>query len=218
MNCLEFWDHMPRRGREISEDQTSHLEQCSACAAQWAPHRALEAGLEAMGEEWRKLEAPPRVEVGLTAAFRAQTNFQSRRSPRLPWWPPVLAWASAAAAMIALGVFLIHGWQPSATAPDEVAAPHRTVQAAPEMASAYGEAVDESLGLGEGFIRLPNATRLEPDEHVDVVRVEVPGSAMIALGISMSEDRATETVLADVALGSDGMARAVRFVNEGGSL
>ena len=40
---------------------------------------------------------------------------------------------------------------------------------------------------------------------------------MIAMGIPVSEDRAAETLLADVALGPDGMARAVRLVNDGGT-
>jgi len=45
----------------------------------------------------------------------------------------------------------------------------------------------------------------------------VPGSAMIAMGISMSEDRDAENVVADVALGADGTARAVRLVADGGT-
>ena len=71
--------------------------------------------------------------------------------------------------------------------------------------------------LGEGFIHLPNAPRIDPNEDFNVVRVEVPGSAMIAMGIAMSEDRAAENVVADVALASDGTARAVRLVSDDGT-
>jgi hypothetical protein len=66
-------------------------------------------------------------------------------------------------------------------------------------------------------VRLPNAPRIEPNEDYNVVRVEVPGSAMIAMGVSMSEDRAADNVVADVALASDGTARAVRVVSDGGT-
>jgi hypothetical protein len=76
---------------------------------------------------------------------------------------------------------------------------------------------DDSSVLGDGFVRLPNAPRIEPNEDFNVVRVEVPGSAMIAMGVPVSEDRAAETVLADVALGSDGTARAVRLIADGGT-
>jgi hypothetical protein len=37
---------------------------------------------------------------------------------------------------------------------------------------------------------------------------------MIAMGYAVTADRADERVQADVVLGSDGLARAVRFVNE----
>jgi hypothetical protein len=102
--------------------------------------------------------------------------------------------------------------------PGTVAAPHHTAQSSLQLAAAADADQDEdSADLGDGFIRLPNAARIEPNEDVNVVRVEVPGSAMIAMGLPVSEDRASETLLADVALGPDGMARAVRLVNDGGT-
>jgi hypothetical protein len=79
------------------------------------------------------------------------------------------------------------------------------------------EADDASSVLGEGFVRLPNTPRIEPDERVDLVRAEVPASDIIALGLAVNEDRPSEPVLADIAFGSDGMARAVRVVNQGGT-
>jgi hypothetical protein len=79
------------------------------------------------------------------------------------------------------------------------------------------DADDDSSVLGEGFVRLPNAPRIEPDEQVDLVRAEVPGSDIIALGLAVSEDRASEPVLAEFAFGSDGMPRAVRVVTPGGT-
>ena len=48
---------------------------------------------------------------------------------------------------------------------------------------------------------------------MNVVRVEVPRSAMEAVGIAVSPERAAERVQADVMMGSDGLARAVRFVD-----
>ena len=51
------------------------------------------------------------------------------------------------------------------------------------------------------------------EDDVNLVRVEVPRSAMIALGLDVSADRAEELVEADVMLGSNGIARAVRFLD-----
>jgi hypothetical protein len=60
------------------------------------------------------------------------------------------------------------------------------------MATLIVDPDDDAAVLGEGFVRLPNAPRIEPNEDYNVVRVEVPGSAMIEAGISLSEDRAAE--------------------------
>jgi len=222
MNCQEFWNALPRQGRNVTPEQASHVAECKACAAEWECHRSLGAGLRSLAEELRRVEAPPRVEAGVTAAFRSQAPFQVRRSG-LSWWTPVFAWASTAAAMTALAFSLLRTVPSTTVKPGTVAAPHRTAQpvvqwaAAETPVAADADQDEDSAGLGDGFIRLPNATRIEPNEDVNVVRVEVTGSAMIAMGLPVSEDRASETLLADVALGPDGMARAVRFVNDSGT-
>ena len=97
-----------------------------------------------------------------------------------------------------------------------MAAPHRSAQPRVQTAAA-ADPDDDTSALGEGFVRLPNAPRIEPNEDYNVVRVEVPGSAMIEAGVSLGEDRAAETVLADVALAADGTPRAVRLVPGGGT-
>jgi hypothetical protein len=220
MNCQEFWDQLPQRGNDITQEQTAHLAECSTCNTQWAPHQALAAALHSAGEEWRKMEAPSRVETGLTAAFRAQQSSAARRSISLSWWKPVFAWASAAAATIAVAGLLIHGNQPMPATPGRVAAPHRVTLPSVQVASATvsdTDSDDESAVLGEGFVRLPNAPRIEPNEDFNVVRVELPSSAVIDAGISLSDDQTAGTVMADVALASDGTPRAVRLVSDGGS-
>ena len=49
---------------------------------------------------------------------------------------------------------------------------------------------------------------------MNLVRVELPRSSMISLGFAVSEEREAETVEADVMLGADGVARAVRFLED----
>ncbi|HEX3746016.1 MAG TPA: hypothetical protein VHW09_18875 [Bryobacteraceae bacterium] len=218
MNCHEFWDRFPRRGHDISREQQAHLAECATCAAQWAPHRALAAGLDSLREEWRGVEAPPRVEAGLLAAFRAQSGYQARRSPGPSKWKPALAWAMAAAATIVFALVLIDGHPPAPARPGTVATPRFTVQPPVEVAAGQeADPDDESAVLGEGFVRLPNAPGIGPNDDYNVVRMELPGSAMIDAGISLSDDRAAGTVLADVALGADGMPRAVRLVTDSGT-
>ena len=69
----------------------------------------------------------------------------------------------------------------------------------------------------EGFLPLPGAANLESADALDLVRMELPRSAMMQVGIEVSPERADETVQADVMVGSDGLARAVRFVELTGS-
>jgi hypothetical protein len=45
-----------------------------------------------------------------------------------------------------------------------------------------------------------------------VVRVELPRSAMASFGLPVNFERAGGRVKADVLLGDDGIARAIRFV------
>jgi hypothetical protein len=49
-------------------------------------------------------------------------------------------------------------------------------------------------------------------ERGQVVRVELPRSALISFGLPMNEERSREPIKADVLLGEDGLARAVRFI------
>jgi hypothetical protein len=45
-----------------------------------------------------------------------------------------------------------------------------------------------------------------------VVRVELPRTALVSMGLPMNPERAGELVKADVLMGDDGVARAIRFV------
>jgi hypothetical protein len=63
-----------------------------------------------------------------------------------------------------------------------------------------------------GFLPVIGGDFMEPLDRGRVVRVQLPRSALRAFGLPMNEDRAEEWVKADVLLGEDGLARAVRFV------
>ena len=195
MNCREFWSAIP----ELSEGADSgHLAECPACAARVRRHRELEDGFRAVAAGFRRVEAPPRVETRLRAAFRRQAGGEYGAPKRR--WIPAVTWAAAFAAMFALAVFLVRPRQPEAARPP--------VQRSIELAMLQPQADSD------GFIPLPNASAVAADEdEVNLVRVEMPRSAMIALGLNVSADRAEELVQADVMLGSNGLARAVRFLD-----
>ena len=199
MNCQEFWKAIPELG---DCEGSRHLAECSACAARMSRHRELEAGFRAVAASFRRVEAPSRVEARLRSAFRRQSGMESGAPKRR--WIPVVTWAAAFAAMFALAAFLVRGRQPEAARPPV----HRMVEVA----------MLEPRADSDGFIPLPNSPGITSgdaadEDDVSLVRVAVPRSAMIALGLEVSADRAQELVEADVMLGSNGLARAVRFLN-----
>jgi hypothetical protein len=62
------------------------------------------------------------------------------------------------------------------------------------------------------FIPLMNRETLAEMDGGQVMRVELPRSALVSFGLPMDMERATERIKADVLVGNDGMARAIRFV------
>jgi hypothetical protein len=62
------------------------------------------------------------------------------------------------------------------------------------------------------FIPVGYASTANLQDGVQLVRVELPRSALVAFGLPMNVNRYNEKVKADVFFGSDGMARAIRFV------
>lgn len=197
MNCEEFWEKGP--------EDPDHLRECAACAARYQQEQHLAAGLKALGGQLRRVEAPARIERRLVRQFRIEAGVAP--APRRGLWIPVLTWGTAVAATVTLALLLVHGRQPQ-----------ETRHARPEnvQLAAVGSATPIELPTGitaeDGFIPLPNVEQIGPNEQVDVVRMEVPRSAVVALGIPVSDELASEKVEADVALGADGVARAVRLM------
>jgi hypothetical protein len=62
------------------------------------------------------------------------------------------------------------------------------------------------------FISLTQGYTLPMPEGGQVLRVEMPRSALASFGLSVNEERLNERVKADVVVGNDGIPRAIRFV------
>jgi hypothetical protein len=74
------------------------------------------------------------------------------------------------------------------------------------VAANYGsEIATEFLPLGYG-----NALGLQ--DGGQIVRVEVPRTTLVRFGLPVNTDRVGQRVKADLLLGVDGSARAIRFV------
>ncbi len=63
------------------------------------------------------------------------------------------------------------------------------------------------------FIAIPYTLPLEPYERADVMRMDVPVAALIAAGLPMHMADPAALARADVLVGQDGRARAVRLIS-----
>lgn len=215
MNCQEFWNAFPDLVDATALANHDHLADCPACAARLRSQRALKEGLKAVAGQMSRVGAPPRVEASLRAAFRAHAGADKEilRSPGARLRPfPAFAWAAAAALFVVAG--FLSGWRQPESLSSAVS--HRVevaVAGMPLEFAAPAETESGTLVAENGFIPLPNAAQIGPAEEAHLVRVEVSRSAMIALGYDVKPGQASESVQADVMLGNDGMARAVRFLD-----
>lgn len=62
------------------------------------------------------------------------------------------------------------------------------------------------------FYPINQASELIPLEGGQILRVRMPRTNLAPLGIPFNQDRADETVMADVLVSNDGLARAIRLV------
>jgi len=73
-------------------------------------------------------------------------------------------------------------------------------------------ASDTESEVATRFMPLDYAGPINLQDGGQLVRVELPRSAMLNLGLPVNMDRYSERVKADVFVGADGLARAIRFV------
>jgi hypothetical protein len=170
-------------------------------------------------------EAPDPLEGTLKEAFRRHRR--ARQVQRALWGAIAAATAAACLFAIARVSFvrtpLVRAPVSSArvrpmTVPAAPAAPAQTVRArakapvrvAPVHKPTRRPPADQLATLD--FVPLPYGDDALVDESATIVRVEMPRSALRLAGFNVAQERANERIQADVVLGADGLAHAVRFV------
>jgi hypothetical protein len=206
MNCNQFRKRLSDSGTlQVGAAVVAHMDSCAGCAAIFQQQRGLEAGLKQMAAGQAGWSAPPRVQAALIEQFRSQTSLRpavaapARLSFSMRFRLPGLAVAGGLA--VALALLLISR------------APHSSHMVASTAASQALEADDDSA-LDNGFMLLPyaNSGEIANAAEGDVVRVEMPRSALVTLGVPVSDDGNSGTVEAELLLGEGGVPQAVRVL------
>jgi len=213
------------RGRDVGRGTIaaveSHVENCEVCAARLARERRVSEGLRALAAATASAAPSAALESRLMAACAARRRWKSPLAH-----PTRIAFVAAAAAMVLAVVW----WRWAATVPalpPPVSVSRSVTAPVPPQPTEVKPSVDGSAGgpprgtraptrravMNDApFIALPAAAGLPDFESGVIVRMELPQAALPAYGLEI----VTGTKLpveADLLIGQDGQARAIRLVN-----
>jgi len=191
----------------------------------------LTSSLRLLAEEMESLNAPPEIEQKLRETFRA------RKVVRPVWRRSRSYWIAAVAAMILMVISVIAlrsrtdppkpitaerveqpqiKQQPIITPkidepePQQIAQkPRRPAKRQPANSEVANHVNRE---IATDFMPLGYLNPATLQDGGQIIRVEVPRSALVNFGLPVNMNRYHEKVKADVLLGVDGMAHAIRFV------
>jgi len=213
-----------------------HTKICEPCRTRLAEERSLLAGVRAVIDELAGEEAPAHVEEALLEAFRTQST--ATGSPDLVSMPgrrghwSGIRWASFAAIILVLLSVMAIFWRSvisdKSRQRDQVQLPEPSDQPGPQVTPpklagpqdvpkkrmyrrGSGDNPAESEVVTQFFI-LKEGEDLTTLENLSLVRIELPGSAINEAGTAIILEPTNARVKADVVLGQDGLARAIRFV------
>jgi len=151
--------------------------------------RDLIAALHRLADETVVPPLNPSREAALLAAFDAARREPARVRVHARYWWISAALATAAGLLVAIAVGLV-----------------------PQRPTTPSVLPSHLVAVGE-FVPWPGARDLPPLESGELVRVDLPVSMLPALGMLPPATRQT-VVKADVIVGQDGLARAVRLVSD----
>jgi len=230
MNCADYKNALIETARALQAppaDLKSHLDTCAKCRADFASQRRLTEALRIVRADAATALPPPAAELLLLAEFN-----RVRRKPA----PPVRYRIAAGA----LAASLLAGWAgwtllerspapatkqspvviaaranspaPPATTAPEVPKTVRPKRHKPALPPSPAPA--ETLAENDApFVSIPFTAPLAPYERADVVRVELPVSALIAAGLPVRVPDPAARARADLLVSEDGRARAVRLIS-----
>jgi hypothetical protein len=88
----------------------------------------------------------------------------------------------------------------------------KTTQLRPVKSRASTRTRKNPASAADRFVALPTFDPAIPIDHLDMVRVDLPGRALRLVGFPVSEEVADRRVVADVLLAQDGTPYALRLV------
>ncbi len=201
--------------------------------SQRSDEEILTSGLQLLAEEMASHDAPPEIEQKLREAFRARAVVVpmpvTRKYTRY--------WAAAIAAMILIAISVIalrsrtgppKPMNAQQTAPAQIQKEEpRPVLETPKVEEVVAQkprrrtvrrpannaiANHVNREIATDFMPLGYLNPATLEDGGQIIRVELPRSSLVNFGLPVNMNRYHEKVKADVLLGADGLAHAIRFV------
>jgi hypothetical protein len=239
-DLVDFARGAPGSG-EAEASVRRHLESCEACAARFERERRLTAGLRTLSAA-AIVPANDVAERRLMMAFAAAREAApspDRRATFVRW----SVWAAAAGIFFFIGAWAAVEWRARTASSQVTAAPAQaSIPAATEqpkpvervespvpaprplvtdpprrqaprvVRTALQNGLLEETDRLAGFIPLPAAGGLPGFDSGMIVRVTLPAASLPAFGLAIAPE-STQTVNADLLVGQDGQARAIKLVS-----
>jgi hypothetical protein len=236
MNCQTFSELASDIARDQMMDAVAraqalaHANDCVSCAVQMRNQQRLTSDLRELSAATKDENSSPVVWERLSAAFDSRTISHIKTKRRRMY----AAGAIAAMLIVAFVVVQLIRHRQSINVEATIAAtfasvlPVQTndkekdvilaVNHKPQVVRhrlypaprALTPTSNQPKEIATDFIPLTYDGEVGSDAQM--VRVELPRSAMANFGLPVNMDRADQRVKADVLLGADGLARAIRFV------
>lgn len=237
MNCQTFAELASDIARDQMMDAAdrsqalTHARDCASCAAWLNAQQRLTADLRELVSATKDENPSNAVWENLSAAFdtRAVAHITTNRRRRI-----YAAGAIAATLILAFAAVQLARHRQPAEVQGSIAATFAAPlgqTTSPRQEKNIGVVVNKKVNsrrhsaprqtltpqvnqpneIATDFISLTYGDT-EVGSDAQVVRVELPRSAMASFGLPVNMDRADQRVKADVLLGADGLARAIRFV------
>jgi len=193
------------RGRASPDNGlAAHLAACETCRTRWEAERELTAHLRVM----RLASVPASLEWSKAVLMR-EFDAGRRRERQVRWM-----WAMSTAAILVLSVVAVRDvWMKPATVRDLSGGTSVVRAYAPREYPQEDFLPAEEAGE-KGFIRVPFALPPAPGETFGIVRRQLDQAELVRMGVSV-DPAWTGTMQADVLVGEDGLAQAVRLSNDG---
>lgn len=215
----------------------AHIGNCPTCATKRIEATKLEDALDQLRVATKDFQASPAVENNLLEAFRRETSKRHRSLHMVFGWR-LACISTAALALIVAGVFLYARLRPNSLVTDQGNGAGHPVQiltpSVPRFSDSRAEAFDKqpsaendrrrsaqtiakmSKAIAESSARhmaIP-AADLSLNGGGSVVRVTLPLSSLLAMGVPVHPETTDPRVMADVTLDPFGAVVGVRLVDE----